>query len=253
MFNRRRLLQGTTLVATATILGSANAAAQGATPEPALQLMLKIETLGSTRLAAPLFDRTLQVVTARAEALPGVLVSVRTLPNDSAEISLVGSVDQAPAIETITSRGWVEFIDPNGQSLEPGAVVETTLGGPPWLLSDGTTVPVTTNSIFESIITSDDIVEVYTYRDQFDSLVLGFRLNPRAADAFSDYTENHIGSPMSIVVDNVVVSSPIIQSALADEGLVQGLEDASTSALAIQLSLAPLPSRVELLDVKYGA
>ena len=86
--------------------------------------------------------------------------------------------------------------------------------------------------------------------NQLGDLVVAFRINEDAAAEFQAFTKANIGQPMAIVVDNVVVTSPVINAPIFTDGVIEGLDDDEVLALVVQLTTEPLPGRIELLGVE---
>ncbi|HEY7036279.1 MAG TPA: peptidylprolyl isomerase, partial [Thermomicrobiales bacterium] len=59
-------------------------------------------------------------------------------------------------------------------------------------------------------------------------------------------TSSHVGQPMSIVIDKEVISSPVINSAISNQGIIEGIPAADVRDLVVQLNSGPLavPLRV---------
>jgi preprotein translocase subunit SecD len=75
---------------------------------------------------------------------------------------------------------------------------------------------------------------------------VSFTLKPEAASRFQQVTRENIGRQLGIVLDNQVVSAPVIQSAIYDQGQITGrfsLEEAQD--LAIKLRSGALPASLE--------
>lgn len=75
---------------------------------------------------------------------------------------------------------------------------------------------------------------------------VSFTLKPEAANRFQQVTRENIGRQLGIVLDNQVVSAPVIQSAIYDQGQITGrftLEEAQD--LAIKLRSGALPASLE--------
>jgi preprotein translocase subunit SecD len=78
---------------------------------------------------------------------------------------------------------------------------------------------------------------------------VSFTLKPEAASRFQQVTRDNIGRQLGIVLDNMVVSAPVIQSAIYDQGQITGnfsLEEAQD--LAIKLRSGALPASLEYLE-----
>jgi preprotein translocase subunit SecD len=78
---------------------------------------------------------------------------------------------------------------------------------------------------------------------------VSFTLKPEAASHFQQVTRENIGRQLGIVLDNQVVSAPVIQGAIYDQGQITGrftLEEAQD--LAIKLKSGALPASLEYLE-----
>jgi preprotein translocase subunit SecD len=78
---------------------------------------------------------------------------------------------------------------------------------------------------------------------------VSFTLKPEAAGRFQQVTRDNIGRQLGIVLDNQVVSAPVIQGAIYDQGQISGnftLEEAQD--LAIKLRSGALPASLEYLE-----
>jgi preprotein translocase subunit SecD len=78
---------------------------------------------------------------------------------------------------------------------------------------------------------------------------VSFTLKPEAASRFQQVTRDNIGRQLGIVLDNQVVSAPVVQGAIYDQGQITGnfsLEEAQD--LAIKLRSGALPASLEYLE-----
>jgi preprotein translocase subunit SecD len=78
---------------------------------------------------------------------------------------------------------------------------------------------------------------------------VSFTLKPDAAGRFQQATRENIGRQLAIVLDGQVVSAPVIQSAIYDQGQITGrftLEEAQD--LSIKLRSGALPASLEYLE-----
>lgn len=76
-----------------------------------------------------------------------------------------------------------------------------------------------------------------------------FFLSQTAAKTFQRFTGSHIGRRLAIVLDNVVLSAPVIQSQIGDSGVIQGLSGRQeASDLALNLRSGSLPAGVQYLE-----
>lgn len=76
----------------------------------------------------------------------------------------------------------------------------------------------------------------------------GFRLSAEAAQRFSRFTEANINKRLAIVLDNTVLSAPIIENQIADQGRIHGARTFQGAAdLALNLRAGSLPAGVKVI------
>jgi protein-export membrane protein SecD len=74
-------------------------------------------------------------------------------------------------------------------------------------------------------------------------------LTQEAARKFGRFTEANIGNRLAIVLDNVVLSAPTIQSKISDEGRITGAGSREEAAdLALNLRAGSLPAGVKVIE-----
>lgn len=81
---------------------------------------------------------------------------------------------------------------------------------------------------------------------------IAFSLTDAGSEMIYAHTSTHIGQQLAIVLDGRVLSAPVIQAALRDEGVITGDFTAEEARiLALQLRLGSLPLRLELIDSRF--
>ena len=81
-----------------------------------------------------------------------------------------------------------------------------------------------------------------------NSWIVNFTLNDQGAALFGPFTASHIGRPLAIVLDGIVLSAPTINAALTDGGMIEGSftqDEAQNLALQLRYGALPVPLRVE--------
>jgi len=100
------------------------------------------------------------------------------------------------------------------------------------------------------VVTGEDLIDAQPSFDQNSRPAVTFRFNPAGARRFGDYTAENIGSPFAIVLDNEVISAPVIQSHIAGgSGIITGnftIED--STKLAVLLRAGALPAGLDFLE-----
>lgn len=100
------------------------------------------------------------------------------------------------------------------------------------------------------VVTGEDLVDAQPSFDQNGRPAVSFRFNPTGARRFGDYTANNIGNPFAIVLDDEVISAPVIQAHIAGgSGIITGnftLEESTN--LAVLLRAGALPAGLDFLE-----
>jgi len=102
----------------------------------------------------------------------------------------------------------------------------------------------------EAVVGGDELTDAQPSFDQNGRPAVSFRFNPSGARAFGDYTAAHIGEPFAIVLDDEVISAPVIQSHIAGgSGIITGNFTVEESTnLAVLLRAGALPAKMVFLE-----
>lgn len=100
------------------------------------------------------------------------------------------------------------------------------------------------------VVGGDDLVDAQPTFDQNGRPAVSFRFNPHGARIFGEYTANNIGSPFAIVLDDEVVSAPVINSAIpGGSGIITGsFTIEQTTQLSIVLRAGALPAELNFIE-----
>lgn len=100
------------------------------------------------------------------------------------------------------------------------------------------------------VVTGEELVDSQPSFDQNGRPAVSFRFNPSGARKFGDYTAENIGSPFAIVLDNEVISAPVIQSHIpGGSGIITGRFSIEESTnLAVLLRAGALPAGMTFLE-----
>ncbi|MBW7884719.1 MAG: protein translocase subunit SecD [Caldilineaceae bacterium] len=223
------------------------------------QVMLEADLPEGKELQDGAMDTAKIIVERRVNGL-GVSEAVVQAQGESritAELPGVSNPDQA--VETIRSTGQLEFVDPQGATLSQGMVINTTNKpdavqqhleangegpGDPALAPYG-------DRAFQTVMTGDVLRTAIARQDQFNQWEIGFELTGSGSEQFYSYTSTHVGQPMAIVLDGVVLSAPVINSAIRDQGVITGqFSRDEAESLAIQMRYGALPVPLKVVDVR---
>ncbi|MGX9354154.1 protein translocase subunit SecD [Roseobacteraceae bacterium S113] len=100
------------------------------------------------------------------------------------------------------------------------------------------------------VVTGEELVDAQPSFDQNGRPAVNFRFNPSGARKFGDYTAENIGSPFAIVLDDEVISAPVIQSHIpGGSGIITGNFSVEESTnLAVLLRAGALPAELTFLE-----
>ncbi|GAA6201184.1 protein translocase subunit SecD [Aquicoccus sp. SU-CL01552] len=100
------------------------------------------------------------------------------------------------------------------------------------------------------VVTGEELVDAQPSFDQNGRPAVSFRFNTSGARKFGDYTRDNIGSPFAIVLDDEVISAPVIQSHIpGGSGIITGQFTVEESTnLAVLLRAGALPAGLDFLE-----
>lgn len=101
------------------------------------------------------------------------------------------------------------------------------------------------------VVSGDDLVDSQPgFDQQTGEAIVSFRFNPSGARAFGDFTAANVGAPFAIVLDEEVVSAPVIRSAITGGvGQISGnFTVEGSTELAILLRAGALPAELTFLE-----
>ncbi|WP_297615716.1 protein translocase subunit SecD [uncultured Roseicyclus sp.] len=101
------------------------------------------------------------------------------------------------------------------------------------------------------VVTGDDLVDSQpAFDQQTGQPAVTFRFNPSGARAFGDYTAANVGAPFAIVLDEEVISAPVIRQAITGgSGQITGnFTVEGSTELAVLLRAGALPAEMVFLE-----
>ncbi len=100
------------------------------------------------------------------------------------------------------------------------------------------------------VVTGEELTDAQPSFDQNGIPAVNFRFNTSGARKFGDYTAENIGSPFAIVLDEEVISAPVIQSHIpGGSGIITGnFSIEESTQLAVLLRAGALPAELIFLE-----
>jgi preprotein translocase subunit SecD len=182
-------------------------------------------------------------------------------------VELPGIEDPDQAIATLRETGLLEFVEADRTPLPEGARVHTSLdateqGGAgqditPSTALTGTEALTATqypygDRVFNTIMTGRHLKDAGVSTNNVGQVVIYFELTDEGAQIFRDYTTQHVGDIVAIVLDKQVVSAPVINQPITDgSGIISSnapggfpLEEARDIAIKMKYGALPVPLTV---------
>lgn len=101
------------------------------------------------------------------------------------------------------------------------------------------------------VVQGDDLVDAQPgFDQQTNAPIISFRFNQSGARKFGNFSKDHVGEPFAIVLDDKVISAPVIREAiLGGSGQISGnFSVESANNLAIQLRSGALPAKLTIVE-----
>jgi hypothetical protein len=208
-------------------------------------------------------NRAADVIEGRLSELSIAPTSVEVQQDGSivVEFPALAGIDEV--VSTLQETALLEFVDFSGLSAQVQDFIgkriltseqvarenpeDTPSATEDWLVNPLTDEP------FQTVLTGAALQAAQAMiLQQTQEWGVQFELTPEGAAIFGPFTESHVGEPMAIVLDSVVVSAPTIQSRLDEGGVINGgftEETATKLALQLRSGALPIPLRVDNVEI----
>ncbi len=232
-----------------------------------VQALLEADVPPETSIDSNAMRAATRIVESRVNGLGVSEAVVQQAGDRRIVVELPGETDPERALETLQQTGLLEFVDYSGLSdaeiiaLEnENANIKTDFGLDQSAVETATitsTETVTaTSSIsptFHTVMTGAELKNVFVDTNpQTGTYQIGFELTSDGAKIFRDYTSEHVGDILAIVLDKQIISAPRIESAITDgKGVISGNFTAeSANDLVVQLRYGSLPIPLKVVEIR---
>ncbi len=179
-----------------------------------VHVVLEGQNTPQVKVDADVMQRAKNVIERRVNGLGVSEPVIQVKGNNQIIVDLPGIRDQQKAIEVIGKTAQLEFRDPQGNVVVSGA----------------------------------QLIEARLSQDSYGRPAVSFRLNSDAAARFGAMTSANIGKQAPIVLDNEVISDPVIQGAITGgEGQITGnftMDEAKRLVTLLNAGALPVPLKV---------
>ncbi len=196
-------------------------------------------------------QQSIEIVRRRVDALGTTEPSITRQGADRIEVQVPGLQDPARLKELLATTAQLQFrllCDEQPQSAQPASAPP----GCDLLYSqDEPRIPYFVQTSSRATVEGEDLTDAQPGFDQrTGEPIVSFRFNQRGAQRFGDLTQRNVGKPFAIVLDNEVISAPVInEPILGGTGQISGrftVEGAND--LAIVLRSGALPARLQIVQ-----
>jgi preprotein translocase subunit SecD len=178
-----------------------------------LQVEYQAMPAGGTSPDAAAMATIKQIVENRVNSTGVAEPVVQTQGTDRIVVELPGVNDPDPIRKLLGQTGRLDFtplpVERYGSGANPG----------PNAATPGQPLPTEEVALFAG----DQVDSAFATQDSNGARAVGFRLKSEGGKLFGDYTTTNVGNFFAIVLDGLVVSAPVIQSAITGgEGIITG-------------------------------
>jgi preprotein translocase subunit SecD len=167
-------------------------------------------------------DSTIAAITERIDGLGLTEPTITQQGENRIRVSIPDIEDQEEALSIIGKTAQLEFIDPNGEVILTG----------------------------ENVVESQAIYQESSTGIQEPVVTLVF--DEEGTELFAEATTEFVGDTIEIVLDDEVISSPVVNSAITDgEAVINGMEDLDEAGeLSSLINGGALPLELEAVEVR---
>jgi preprotein translocase subunit SecD len=228
------------------------------TPDGALQF--KMKPVAASGIERDTIDHSVETIRNRIDALGVTEPMIAPEGGNRIVIQLPGIDDSARVKDIIKTTAQLQFRMVEGN---PGPDVKSTLDSvAPNMKNEVDVLPgnredelgriagVEYYAVQKSIpVTGTDLKNARVQKGQVGQPNVGFSLTPDGARKFGDLTGANVGRRLAIVLDNKVVSAPVIKNRIDDQGSIEGNFTTQQAAdLALVLRSGSLPASLTTLE-----
>ena len=222
-----------------------------------VQALLEADLPEGTAIDPTAMDTAIQIVENRVNGLGVTEALVQKAGDRRVVVELPGETDPEKALSVLRETGLLEFVDFSELdynevlAISEGAI-QTNFGAAGQTEVITPTEGVTaTERVFNTIMTGADLKSVLV-QNQNGQWVITFELTTEGTAIFRDFTTNHVGDILAIVLDKKVISYPSINEPITDgQGSISGsFTQESANTLAVQLRYGSLPIPLKVVETR---
>ena len=228
------------------------------TAEGAMQFKMKPSAYAT--LERDTIEHSVETIRNRVDALGVTEPIIVPESGNRIVIQLPGVDDPARVKEIIKTTAQLQFRLVEGEpSSDPKTIMQSV---PPNMQNEVDVLPGTREdalgraagveyyAVRKNIpVTGTDLKDARVQKGRLGEPTVGFSLTPDGGRKFGELTGANVKKRLAIVLDNKVVSAPVINSQIQDQGVIEGSFTTQRAAdLALELRSGSLPAGLETME-----
>ena len=236
-----------------------------------LQTLLEADLPPNATIASGELETTRQILESRANGLGVSEVVMQTAGDRRIVAEFPGVSNPEEVVAALQQTALLEFVDFGNNPVAAGTEIQTdyaeqissngtapeaTATADPTTATPDPTAPAATPevsqpaTIYHTVMTGSDLTEAHVAADTTGKPAVSFTLTSEGAVIFREYTTNHTGQYLGIVLDKRVISAPVVNQPITDgSGIIQGsFTQEEANQLAVQLRYGSLPVPVKVVQ-----
>jgi protein-export membrane protein SecD len=217
------------------------------------QILLQAAPAAGQTVTADDMNAAKAIVERRVNGLGVTEPTIQSQGANRIIVELPGINNPDAAVQTLKSTGQLEFVEigaPDPQIVDGVYLRTTNSPNPPNKDTQAKITDPHPDKVYNTIMTGRELKQVGTTTDSSGAPAISFQLSDQGSQTFATYTSQNVGKILAIVLDNVVLSAPSIQTAITQgSGIIQGkFTLAEAQSLSIQMRYGALPVPLEVVD-----
>jgi preprotein translocase subunit SecD len=177
-----------------------------------VEVLLQADPEEDQQLTQEQMDGVTLVVRNRVDPQGNKEISLSQVGSNRLLLQVPGEKNPDAIIEIIGETAMLEFVNTATESFEEGTDFNDVSG-----------VRLEQYAKYETILTGADLSKAYPTFGQGNQPVIGFEFKQAAADIFGEFTNNHVGQYLTVLLDGKVLTSPRIDDAIwGGSGIIRG-------------------------------
>ena len=219
-----------------------------------VQALLEADVPEGQAVDAQSMQTAAQIVENRVNGLGVSEATVQQAGDRRIVVEMPGQTDPDTALSALKQTGLLEFVDMSElEASEVYALEENkTIINTDFQTGSSAAAPAEGERIFRTLMTGAVLTDAQVTTNQAGEYEVAFELNDEGTQLFRDFTSQHVGDILAIVLDKQIISAPSIQNAITEgQGVINGSFTYETAnALAVQLRYGSLPVPLKIVESK---